>query len=75
MAAYLDPPLVIPLPESLIPLPESLAAQGAYVRLSCPGLARARNVSRHSKSWGPPRARPQAAAEPHVGLWTNMGML
>ena len=37
----------------VIPLPESLAAQGPYVRLPCPGLARARNVSRH---WGPPRA-------------------
>jgi len=37
----------------VIPLPESLAAQGPYIRLSCPGLARARNVSRH---WGPPRA-------------------
>ena len=46
MAAYPDPPPVIPVPESL-------AAQGPYVRLSCPGLARARNVSRH---WGPPRA-------------------
>ena len=46
MAAYPDPPPVIPLPESL-------AAQGPYVRLPCPGLARARNVSRH---WGPPRA-------------------
>jgi hypothetical protein len=46
MAAYPDPPPVIPVPESL-------AAQGPYVRLSCPGLARARNVSRH---WAPPRA-------------------
>ena len=52
MAAYPDPPPVIPLPESL-------AAQGPYVRLSCPGLARARNVSRH---WGPPGP----ATGPHV---------
>ena len=40
-------------PPPVIPVPESLAAQGPYVRLSCPGLARARNVSRH---WAPPRA-------------------
>ena len=43
----------LPGPPPVIPLPESLATQGPYVRLSCPGLARARNVSRH---WGPPRA-------------------
>ena len=42
-----------PPPPPVIPVPESLAAQGPYVRLPCPGLARARNVSRH---WGPPRA-------------------
>ena len=40
-------------PDPRNPLPESLAAQGPYVRLPCPGLARARNVSRH---WSPPRA-------------------
>ena len=43
----------LPGPPPGTPLPESLAAQGPYVRLSCPGLARARNVSRH---WTPPRA-------------------
>ena len=43
----------LPGPPPVIPVPESLAAQGPYVRLSRPGLARARNVSRH---WGPPRA-------------------
>ena len=43
----------LPGPPPVVPLPESLATQGPYVRLSCPGLARARNVSRH---WGPPRA-------------------
>jgi len=52
MAAYPGPPPVIPLPESL-------AAQRPYVRLSCPGLARARNVSR---PWVPPGP----ATEPHV---------
>ena len=36
------------LPAPVIPLLESLAAQGPYVRLPCPGLARARNVPRHS---------------------------
>jgi hypothetical protein len=46
MAAY-------PEPTPVIPFSESLAAQGPYVRLPCPGLARARNVSRH---WGFPRA-------------------
>ena len=44
---------LINLSLSLSLSPESLATQGPYVRLSCPGLARARNVSRH---WGPPRA-------------------
>ena len=43
----------LPGPPPVIPLPESLTVHGPYVRLSCPGLARARNVSWH---WGPPRA-------------------
>ena len=58
MAAYPDPPPVIPVPESL-------AAQGPYIRLSCPGLARARNVSRH---WGPPvTVTQQVQVERRVG--------
>ena len=43
----------LPGPPPVIPLPESLTVHGPYVRLSCPGLARARNVSRHCP---PPRA-------------------
>ena len=45
-ATYPDPP-----PRSL--LPESIAAQAAYAEALLPGLAPARNLSRH---WGPPRA-------------------
>jgi len=47
-----------PDPTPVIPLPESLAAQGPCVRLPCPGLARSRNVSRHSTVTARRRSRP-----------------
>jgi hypothetical protein len=46
MAAYSDPPPVIPVPESGV-------AQAAYAETLLPGSAPARNVSRY---WGSPRA-------------------